>query len=228
MLSAGTERATLDVAQQGPDREGAGAARPGAAGARAHALRTGCARPSTWCARSSSSSARSATAPPGVVLEAGAEARGLAPGDRVAIAGGGFASHAELDVVPSLLCARVPDGVSPEDAAFATLGRDRDERLSPRRRPGRVDRRRDRAGADRPARGADRAGGRMPRPRRRPQPRAGRARARRRAPTPWSARSSSGDRGGRHRPTPCWSARPPTPTTRRCSPRAWRATGAAW
>ena len=42
----------------------------------------------------------------GVVIEAGAETRGLAPGDRVAIAGGGFASHAELDVVPSLLCAQ--------------------------------------------------------------------------------------------------------------------------
>ena len=48
--------------------------------------------------------------------------RGIAPGDRVAIAGGGFANHAEVDVVPSLLCARVPDGVAAEDAAFATLG----------------------------------------------------------------------------------------------------------
>ena len=58
----------------------------------------------------------------GVIVEAGEEVRGLSPGDRVAIAGGGFASHAELDVVPSLLCAKVPDGVSSEDAAFATLG----------------------------------------------------------------------------------------------------------
>ena len=58
----------------------------------------------------------------GVIVEAGEQARGLLPGDRVAIAGGGFASHAELDVVPSLLCAKVPDGVSSEDAAFATLG----------------------------------------------------------------------------------------------------------
>ena len=58
----------------------------------------------------------------GTVVEAGAEAVGFAAGDRVAIAGGGFANHAELDVVPQLLCAPVPDEVSDHDAAFATLG----------------------------------------------------------------------------------------------------------
>jgi predicted dehydrogenase len=58
----------------------------------------------------------------GTVVEAGAGARGLGPGDRVAVGGGGFATHAELDVVPALLCARVPDGVDGVDAAFATLG----------------------------------------------------------------------------------------------------------
>ena len=58
----------------------------------------------------------------GVVLEAGAEVSGVRPGDRVAIGGGGFANHAELDVVPQLLCAGVPAGVSDRDAAFATLG----------------------------------------------------------------------------------------------------------
>ena len=58
----------------------------------------------------------------GTVIEAGAETRGLAPGQRVAIAGGGFANHAEIDVVPALLCAPVPDGVKIEDAAFTTLG----------------------------------------------------------------------------------------------------------
>ena len=58
----------------------------------------------------------------GVVVQAGREVRGISPGDRISIAGGGFASHSELDVVPSLLCAKVPDGVSAEEAAFATLG----------------------------------------------------------------------------------------------------------
>ena len=58
----------------------------------------------------------------GTVLEAGERTVGISPGDRVAIAGGGFANHAEVDVVPHLLCAPMPEGVSDEDAAFATLG----------------------------------------------------------------------------------------------------------
>ena len=57
----------------------------------------------------------------GVVLEAcpGAPA---APGERVACGGVGHASHAEVVAVPRTLCARVPDGVSSEDAAYATVG----------------------------------------------------------------------------------------------------------
>ncbi len=58
----------------------------------------------------------------GRVTEVGAEVTGVAPGDRVAIAGAGLANHAEIDLVPHLLCARIPEGVSDEDAAFATIG----------------------------------------------------------------------------------------------------------
>lgn len=58
----------------------------------------------------------------GVVLEAGSGVRAVAPGERVAIAGGGHANHAELDIVPELLCARIPNGVSSEAAAFTTIG----------------------------------------------------------------------------------------------------------
>lgn len=58
----------------------------------------------------------------GMALEVGSEVRGIRPGDRVAIAGGGAANHAELDVVPELLCARVPDSVTMEHACFATIG----------------------------------------------------------------------------------------------------------
>jgi predicted dehydrogenase len=43
-------------------------------------------------------------------------------GDRVSCCGHGVASHAELICVPTNLAALVPDGVSLEDAAFATLG----------------------------------------------------------------------------------------------------------
>ena len=43
-------------------------------------------------------------------------------GDRVACCGQNVASHAEIVCVPTNLAARVPDGVSLEDAAFSTLG----------------------------------------------------------------------------------------------------------
>ena len=43
-------------------------------------------------------------------------------GDRVACAGVGYASHAEVVAVPVQLAARVPDGVALDSAAFATMG----------------------------------------------------------------------------------------------------------
>ena len=58
----------------------------------------------------------------GDVVEAGAEANGLAPGDRVAVAGVGYATHAEFNAVPRNLCARLPAAVSYADGAFATVG----------------------------------------------------------------------------------------------------------
>jgi predicted dehydrogenase/threonine dehydrogenase-like Zn-dependent dehydrogenase len=58
----------------------------------------------------------------GVVLAVGDGVEGFAPGDRVACAGAGYASHAEQVVVPENLCVRVPDGVPLEQAAFATIG----------------------------------------------------------------------------------------------------------
>ena len=58
----------------------------------------------------------------GDVVEAGAEAGGLRPGDRVAVGGGGYATHAEFNFVPRNLCVRIPEGVSCADAAFATVG----------------------------------------------------------------------------------------------------------
>jgi predicted dehydrogenase len=58
----------------------------------------------------------------GVVLEAGAEAGEFRVGDRVACAGEGHGSHAEVVYVPRTLCARVPENVALEHAAFAPLG----------------------------------------------------------------------------------------------------------
>jgi predicted dehydrogenase/threonine dehydrogenase-like Zn-dependent dehydrogenase len=58
----------------------------------------------------------------GIVEEVGRGAEEFAVGDRVACAGFGYASHAELLFVPKNLAVAVPAEVSLEDAAFVTLG----------------------------------------------------------------------------------------------------------
>lgn len=58
----------------------------------------------------------------GVVVEVADDISEFRVGDRVACAGGGYASHAELVVVPKNLVAKVPDNVSLSDAAYTTLG----------------------------------------------------------------------------------------------------------
>ncbi|AXY43698.1 bi-domain-containing oxidoreductase [Halomonas sp. JS92-SW72] len=54
----------------------------------------------------------------GVVSEVGQGVSGFKPGDRVASNG----PHAEIVKVPQNLCARIPDGVSDEQAAFTVVG----------------------------------------------------------------------------------------------------------
>nr|WP_255670810.1 bi-domain-containing oxidoreductase [Cognatishimia sp. F0-27] len=54
----------------------------------------------------------------GRVLETGADVDGFAPGDRVVSNG----KHAELVAVPKHLCAKIPEGVSDDAAAFTVLG----------------------------------------------------------------------------------------------------------
>jgi predicted dehydrogenase/threonine dehydrogenase-like Zn-dependent dehydrogenase len=58
----------------------------------------------------------------GVVLDVAPDVTRFSPGDRVACAGMGYANHAAVNVVPENLVARVPDGVSFPEAAFATVG----------------------------------------------------------------------------------------------------------
>ena len=58
----------------------------------------------------------------GEVIEVGEDVKEFAIGDRVACAGGGYASHAEIITVPKNLCAKIPNNVSYKQASFATLG----------------------------------------------------------------------------------------------------------
>ena len=58
----------------------------------------------------------------GFVLEADAGVTAFQPGDRVACAGVGYASHSEINFVPANLAVRVPDGVSLEAASLTTIG----------------------------------------------------------------------------------------------------------
>jgi predicted dehydrogenase/threonine dehydrogenase-like Zn-dependent dehydrogenase len=58
----------------------------------------------------------------GTILSVGEEALDRTPGQRVACAGQGFASHAEVVYVPHTLTVPIPDGVSSEDASYVALG----------------------------------------------------------------------------------------------------------
>src|SRR3984885_5806659 len=56
----------------------------------------------------------------GLVLES--SAAGFQPGDRVACAGGGYASHCEINFVPANLAVLVPENVDLQAAALTTIG----------------------------------------------------------------------------------------------------------
>jgi predicted dehydrogenase/threonine dehydrogenase-like Zn-dependent dehydrogenase len=58
----------------------------------------------------------------GTVVAVGEGLKGFQVGDRVACAGGGYAVHAEYEIVPQNLLAHLPGEVDFESGAFATLG----------------------------------------------------------------------------------------------------------
>src|SRR5215471_7168125 len=58
----------------------------------------------------------------GVVMAVGRDADEFRVGDRVACAGGGYASHAEVIFVPLNLCCKIPEGVTQEAACYTTVG----------------------------------------------------------------------------------------------------------
>ncbi len=58
----------------------------------------------------------------GVVIAAGQGVPEFQPGDRVACAGAGYASHCEVNFIPRNLAVRVPDTVSLEAASLSAIG----------------------------------------------------------------------------------------------------------
>ena len=58
----------------------------------------------------------------GEVIEVGNGIDEFHKGDLVACAGGGYATHSEYVAIPKNLTVKIPQGVSPEEASFATLG----------------------------------------------------------------------------------------------------------
>jgi len=58
----------------------------------------------------------------GEIIEIGNDVTGFEIGDQVACAGGGYANHADQTVIPVNLTVKIPSGVSPDTASFATLG----------------------------------------------------------------------------------------------------------
>ena len=58
----------------------------------------------------------------GEIIETGAEVNHFKKGEYVACAGQDIANHAEVVSVPVNLCAKIPDNVSTEQAAYTTLG----------------------------------------------------------------------------------------------------------
>ena len=57
----------------------------------------------------------------GVVEAVGGEITTFKIGERVAVAGAGYASHAEVNAVPANLASAIPEGVSFEEAAYTTV-----------------------------------------------------------------------------------------------------------
>ncbi len=58
----------------------------------------------------------------GTIVALGEGMQGFKVGDRVACGGGNHAVHAEYEVVPRNLLAKMPDGIDFDEAAFTTLG----------------------------------------------------------------------------------------------------------
>ena len=121
LVSAGTERAKVSVAKK--SLLGKALARPDQVRKVFQAYRSRGFRATVQQVRSRLDAHDSlGYSSAGIVLAVGSRVTRFSVGDRVACAGGGYATHAEIVYVPETLASRVPAGVDLADAAYATLG----------------------------------------------------------------------------------------------------------
>jgi len=121
LISAGTERATLDLARKG--LIGKAQARPDLVRKVLDSVRRdGVVETMQTVATRLDRRAALGYSCAGTVIAKGTQVTGFEIGDRVACAGQDHASHAELVVVPQNLCVPVPAQVDLADAAYVALG----------------------------------------------------------------------------------------------------------
>jgi len=120
LISAGTEKMLIDLAQKG--YLGKAKARPDLAKQVINKAR----KEGLWNTFQKVMSKMDRPLPlgysaAGIVEEVGPDVRGLQVGDAVGVAGAGYANHAEVNVIPKNLVAKIPDGVAFGDAAYVTV-----------------------------------------------------------------------------------------------------------
>ncbi len=121
VISAGTERATVDLARK--NLVAKARARPDLVKKVLQSMqRDGIVETARMVSARLDRSSRLGYSCAGIVAAVGSEVHGFAVGDRVACAGQDQASHAEVVCVPANLCVHVPASVASEDACYVALG----------------------------------------------------------------------------------------------------------
>ncbi len=121
VISAGTERATLEVSRK--SLIGKAQARPDLVQkVREMLRRDGLIKTLRFVRERLGNPTPMGYSSAGEVIAVAGDVGEFRPGDQVACAGVGYANHAEVVFVPKNLCVKIPEPVSFEEAAFATLG----------------------------------------------------------------------------------------------------------
>ena len=121
LISAGTERAAVELVSKGLVQEAR--ERPDLVNAVVATVKSEGLRNTFASVRDKMAASQSlGYSASGIISEVAADVTEFQIGDRVACAGLGFASHAEVLSVPQNLCVHLPNAVSFDSGAFGTLG----------------------------------------------------------------------------------------------------------